>query len=94
MLSSRDISELSKLPKLLPVVNDLLPSFLITARKLHVSFQSSPCVFDKMMQFTYILYDMWKRPTGLLGHSTWIQCVSDIRTGKWEELLLETVEHT
>lgn len=58
MLSSWDISQLSKLLNLLQIVNDL--HFLITAQKSHTSLQSSLCVPDKKTQFTSIRYDMWK----------------------------------
>lgn len=70
ILSSWDISELSKLLNLLQIVNDL--HFLINPHKLCISLQSSLCVFGKKTRFTCIRYDMWKRFTGLSGHSTWM----------------------
>lgn len=69
MLSSWDVSQLSKLLNLLQIVNDL--HFLVTAQKLQTSLQSSLCVPDNKIQFTSIRYDMWKRLTGLSGHS-WV----------------------
>lgn len=92
MLSSWDISELSKLLNLLEIVNDL--HFLITAHKLRISLRNSPCVFDRKTQFTCISYDIGKRlncqviPPGCFQH------VSDTITGEWEEELLDTAEHT
>jgi len=70
MLSSWDVSELSKLLNLLQIVNDL--HFLITDHKLHITLQSSLCVFDDKTQFACIRHDVWTRLTGLSGRSTWM----------------------
>lgn len=55
MLSSWNISELSKLLNLLQLVSDL--HFLVTAHKLGRTLQSSLHVFENT-QFTCIRYDM------------------------------------
>lgn len=94
MLSSWDMSELSKLLNLLQIVNDL--HFLVTAHKLHISLQSSLCVF-LIRRHNSLVLDMtcWRAllycqvvPPGCFQH------VSDTRTGEWEDELLDTAEHT